>query len=97
MYGALFVKPVDILRADGELWGLLNIDGLNESLALGVVLGYEPVHAWIIHIAAHSLQMKGRWETSVNVWFRFMYSQKWKNETARPRYFQNRISLSIFL
>jgi hypothetical protein len=45
MYGALFVKPVDILRADGELWGLLNIDGLNESLALGVVLGYEPVHA----------------------------------------------------
>ncbi len=24
-----------------------------------------------------TLQMKGRWETNINVWFPFMYSQKW--------------------
>jgi hypothetical protein len=23
------------------------------------------------------LQMRGRWESNINVWFRFMYSQKW--------------------
>ncbi len=33
----------------------------------------------------HTLQMKGRWESSINVWFPFMYSQKWNC------YFQNRI------
>ncbi len=25
----------------------------------------------------HALQMKGRWESNINVWFPFMYSQKW--------------------
>ena len=25
----------------------------------------------------YALQMKGRWESDINVWFRFMYSQKW--------------------
>ncbi len=24
-----------------------------------------------------TLQVKGRWESKINVWFRFMYSQKW--------------------
>ncbi len=23
------------------------------------------------------LQIKGRWKSNINVWFRFMYSQKW--------------------
>jgi hypothetical protein len=32
-----------------------------------------------------TLQMKGRWESNINVWFPFLYSQKWKC------YFQNRI------
>ncbi len=32
-----------------------------------------------------SLQMKDRWESNTNVWFPFMYSQKWNC------YFQNRI------
>ncbi len=36
----------------------------------------------------HELQMKVRWESNINVWFPFMYSQKW---TERPHYFQNRI------
>ncbi len=27
---------------------------------------------------SHSMQMKGQWESNINVWFRFMYSQKWK-------------------
>ncbi len=31
------------------------------------------------------LQMKGRWESNINVWFPFMYTQKWNC------YFQNRI------
>ncbi len=25
----------------------------------------------------HTLQMKGRWESNINVWFPIMYSQKW--------------------
>ncbi len=32
-----------------------------------------------------TLQMKGRWESKINVWVPFMYSQKWNC------YFQNRI------
>ncbi len=32
-----------------------------------------------------TLQMKGQWESNINVWFQFMYSQKWNC------YFQNRI------
>ncbi len=32
-----------------------------------------------------TLQMKGRWESNINVWFPFMYSQKWSC------FFQNRI------
>ncbi len=32
-----------------------------------------------------TLQIKGRWESNINVWFLFMYSQKWSC------YFQNRI------
>ncbi len=36
-------------------------------------------------IPAFALQMKGRWESNINVWFPFMYSQKWNC------YFQNRI------
>ncbi len=37
-----------------------------------------------------SLQMKGWWESNINVWFRFIYSQKW-NYAAW--YFQNRITM----
>ncbi len=25
----------------------------------------------------HSLKMKDRWESNINVWLQFMYSQKW--------------------
>ncbi len=35
---------------------------------------------------------RGRWESNVNIWFRFMYSQKW-NHTAS--YFQNRIICNV--
>ncbi len=31
------------------------------------------------------------WESNINVWFQFMYSQKPRNEIAQPHYFQNRI------
>ncbi len=34
-----------------------------------------------------ALQMKGRWESNLNVWFPFMYSQKWNC------YFQNIITM----
>ncbi len=34
-----------------------------------------------------TLQMKGRWESNINIWFPFMYSQKWNC------YFQNRITV----
>jgi hypothetical protein len=37
-----------------------------------------------------TLQMKGRWESNINVWFPFMYSQKWNC------YFQNRIIMCCF-
>jgi hypothetical protein len=33
----------------------------------------------------YTLQMKSRWESNINVWFPFMYSQNWNC------YFQNRI------
>jgi hypothetical protein len=36
-------------------------------------------------VCSHALQMKSRWESNLNVWFSFMYSQK------RNCYFQNRI------
>jgi hypothetical protein len=29
-----------------------------------------------------AMQMKGRWEYNINVWFRFMYSQKWNCATS---------------
>ncbi len=37
-----------------------------------------------------ALQMKDRWESNINIWFLFMYSQKWNC------YFQNRIILFCF-
>jgi len=30
-----------------------------------------------IYNTCSKLQMKGQWESNINVWFRFMYSQKW--------------------
>ncbi len=36
-------------------------------------------------ILTYTPQMKGRWESNINVWFPFMYSQKWNC------YFQNSI------
>ncbi len=38
-----------------------------------------------------ALQMKGQWESNINVWFPFMYSQKW------ICYFQNRIIMFCLL
>ncbi len=35
-----------------------------------------------------ALQMKGRWESKINIWFLFMYSQKWNCEASL---FPNRI------
>jgi hypothetical protein len=40
-------------------------------------------HNWPLSVTA--LQMKGRWKSNINVWFPFIYSQKWNY------YFQNRI------
>ncbi len=37
------------------------------------------------YVSHHTLQRKGRWESNINVWFPFMYSQKWNC------YLQNRI------
>ncbi len=37
-----------------------------------------------------TLQMKGRWESNINVWFRFMHSQKWNCAVC---YFQNRVTM----
>ncbi len=44
-----------------------------------------------IRISASTLQMKGRWESNINVWFPFMYSQNWNC------YFQNRIIMVCLL
>jgi hypothetical protein len=38
---------------------------------------------------SHALQMKGRWGSNINVWFWSICIPR--NETARSRYFQNRI------
>jgi hypothetical protein len=37
-----------------------------------------------LHRLFYALQMKGRWESNINIWFPFMHSQKWN------LYFQNR-------
>jgi hypothetical protein len=39
-------------------------------------------------VQVYMQQRKGRWESNINFWFPFMYSQKW---TVRPPYFQNRV------
>ncbi len=39
------------------------------------------------NVLVRTLQMKGRWESNINVWFPFIYSQKWNC------YFQNRIRM----
>ncbi len=46
---------------------------------------HEPQAPQPQHLHCPTLQMKGRWESNLNVWFPFMYSQKWNS------YFQSRI------
>ena len=41
------------------------------SVDLHSIYLYSNLHFWC------SLHMKSRWETNINVWFPFMYSQKW--------------------
>ncbi len=48
---------------------------------------------FIIYVLVYTQQMKGRWESNINVWFRFTVCVP-RNETARPLYFQNR-SLNV--
>jgi hypothetical protein len=43
------------------------------------------LHCTECTIQIYTLQRKGGWESNINVWFPFMYSQKWNC------YFQNRI------
>ncbi len=40
----------------------------------------------------YALQMKGRWVSNINVWFPFMYSQKWN---CAASLFYNRIIMSV--
>ncbi len=42
-------------------------------------------------LCRYALQIKGRWESNIKVWFPFMYSQKWHC------YFQNRILMFCLL
>ncbi len=37
---------------------------------------WQVIHLHILS-GRWALQMKGRWESNINVWFRFMYFQKW--------------------
>ncbi len=38
---------------------------------------------WVFSpVLVPTLQMKGRWESNLNVWFRFTYSQKWNCATS---------------
>ncbi len=48
-------------------------------------------------VAKKTLQMKGRWESSVNVWFRFTYSQKYFQQNYNLLSPSSRISLPILL
>ncbi len=41
------------------------------------MLYYAFVKICKFNIFCSTLQMKGQWESNINVWFRFMYSQKW--------------------
>ncbi len=61
-----------------------------EALAKTLKGGPRPGQKWRHFYSAfaafvRALQRKGRWESNTNVWFPFVYSQKWNC------YFQNRI------
>ncbi len=40
-------------------------------------LGLNIHHIFLTVVPLITLQMKGQWESNINVWFPFMYSQKW--------------------
>ncbi len=54
----------------------------------GIRIRVSYIHVLVTYSIYCTLQMKGKWESKINAWFEFMYSQ---NETVRPRHFQNRI------
>ncbi len=53
------------------------------TLFVVVLFGSKPYP--LLLMSLYTLQMKGQWESNINVWFPFMYFQKW------ICYFQNRI------
>jgi hypothetical protein len=68
---------------------LFSLDGAIK-IRKNVVGGWASRIQVLIHLAFEDgyTANEGRWDSNINVWFPFMYSQ---NETVQPPYFQNRI------
>ncbi len=82
-WDAVYVLEADvrIMSDEYELKVRLEDEIFVEMVAGLQVVGPAPtLHpAWRTHTfkILTALLMKGRWESNVNVWFPFMYSQKW--------------------
>ncbi len=61
------------------------LDGYVQTIYDGYIQDNKPVGYIRIWHILYTLQMKGQWESNINVWFPFMYSRKWHC------YFPNRI------
>ncbi len=67
-------------------WEYINCSQTHEcgNWDWGRAVPRKGIHKWdfpcsVFHQAdyGNALQMKGRWESNINVWFQFMYFQKW--------------------
>ncbi len=64
----LFVKEIGT--------SLQNIGTTNVSMFQFLFFTQQAVRSKLLCLT-NTLQMKSRWESNINVWFRIMYSQKW--------------------
>jgi hypothetical protein len=58
---------------------------------ISMAIAWDPYKTSLL---VYALQIKGRLESNINVWFQLLYL---RNETGRPRYFHNRIIMSCVL
>ncbi len=73
-YGACFQEEEKKLRSRHSL-NICELDTDYYYREVGCCLTHY--HSVLCHSVTTTLQMKGWWESDINVWFRFMYSQKW--------------------
>jgi hypothetical protein len=68
-------RPIKTVHANYWDW-THQVPGIKHCLWLYQVT-FLHSHTSFMYTMATTLQMKGRWESNINVWFQFMFSQKW--------------------